>query len=203
MPGRVADMVGDAQKGTYLLYISALGAVATTIIQLIIGPISDACGLKWGRRHPFIFAGTMLAAFCIIGFGAAQNFVLLMAAFFGLQLFLNTATGPYQALMPDNVPASRHDLASAYMGGALLVGQLLGAVILFGSAALHIPRLPILIGLTLFLLVGMLVTVRLVPDRPAPPNQQKSPMEALQTLKNLGFRRYPNFFWPAVFALFY
>ena len=194
LPGSVSDMVGDAQKGTYLLYISALGAIATTLIQLIIGPISDACGLKWGRRHPFIFAGTTLAAFCIIGFGLAGNFALLMAAFFGIQLFLNTATGPYQALMPDNIPASRHGLASAYMGGALLIGQLLGAVVLFGGAMLHIPRAPILIGLTLFLLVGMLVTVRFVPDRPAAPNQQKSPMEALQTLKSLGFRRYPNFF---------
>ncbi len=194
LPGRVADMVGDAHKGTYLLYISALGAIATTLIQLIIGPISDACGSRYGRRHPFIFAGTALASLCIVGFGLAENFALLMVAFFGLQLFLNTATGPYQALMPDNVPASRHGLASAYMGGALLVGQLLGAVVLFGSAMLHIPRLPILLFLTLFLLAGMVATIVTVPDAPAPPSQRKSPIEALQTLKSLGFRRYPDFF---------
>lgn len=194
LPGRVADMVGDAHKGTYLLYISALGAIATTVIQLIIGPISDACGSRWGRRHPFLFAGTVLAVFCIIGFGLANNFVLLMVAFFGLQLFLNTATGPYQALMPDNVPPSRHGLASAYMGGALLIGQLLGAVVLFGSALLHIDRLPILIVLSLLLVAGMAITIRFVPDAPAPPAQQKSPLVALQTLKSLGFRRYKNFF---------
>lgn len=194
LPGRVRDMVGDAHKGTYLLYIATLGAVATTVIQLVIGPISDASAHRMGRRHPFILWGTLLAAGAIMGFAVAQNFVGLVAAFFCIQLFLNVATGPYQALMPDNVSPARHGLASAYMGVALLVGQLLGALTIVGMALLHIGMLPVLGVIVALLLIGMVVTVTQVPDAPAPVEDRKSPGVALATLKRLGIREYPDFF---------
>ena len=194
LPGRVAEFAGDAQKGTYLLYIAALGAVATTVIQLIIGPISDASANRMGRRHPFILWGTALAAAGIIGFALSQNFAALMVSFFAIQLFLNVATGPYQALMPDSVPHNQHGLASAYMGASLLLGQLLGVATLAAVAFLHVPVAAVLIGVTIMLLVGAVITVARVPDAPAPPDRQKSPGEALSSLTRLGFRKHRDFF---------
>lgn len=196
LPHRVQEMVGDVQKGTYLLYISALGAIATTVIQLIIGPISDTCGHKLGRRHPFIIWGTALGAACVMLFTVVGSFVPLVVAFFGVQTFLNVAMGPYQALMPDTVPASRHGLASAYMGVALLIGQLVGGLTLFGMSMVKPPPgLPIILGVVvLLMLVGMAVTVRGVPDSPASPETQCSPAVALRALGSIGIRRYPDFF---------
>jgi MFS family permease len=194
LPGRVQQMVGDAHKGTYLLYIATLGAIATTVIQLIIGPISDASASRVGRRHPFIIWGTVLAAIAILAFGAARDFPALVAAFFCIQLFLNIATGPYQALLPDTVSPERHGIASAYMGVALLLGQLMGALTIVGIAVLHLPMLPVLAAIVALLLAGMVVTITCVPDAPAPVADRKSPLVALATLKRLGIRKYRDFF---------
>lgn len=193
LPGRVQELVGDSQKGTYLLYIAAIGAVATTVIQLIVGPISDASANRLGRRHPFILWGTLGGVLAVLGFAVAQNFALLILAFFMVQIFLNIANGPYQALMPDNVPAHRHGAASAYMGVALLVGQLLGAILLIFVKPL-IGLLGTLIVVMTLLLIGMGITMAFVPDKPAPPEEQMPPLQALETLKGLNVQGNPDFF---------
>jgi MFS family permease len=193
LPGRVQELVGDAQKGTYLLYIAAIGAVATTVIQLIVGPISDASAHRWGRRHPFILWGTLGGILAVLGFAVAQNFVLLIVAFFMVQIFLNVANGPYQALMPDNVPVHRHGAASAYMGMALLVGQLVGAILLIFVKP-HIGLLGTLIIVMTLLLIGMGITLVFVPDAPAPPDEQMPPLQALETLKGLDIQGNRDYF---------
>lgn len=196
LPHRVQEMVGESVKGTYLLYISALGAVATTVVQLIVGPISDACGSRMGRRHPFILWGTILGAACILLFAYVQSFWLLVIAFFGVQTFLNLAMGPYQALLPDTVPASRHGLASAYMGFALLIGQLAGGLTLFGISQIKpAPSLfAVLSVVVALMLAGAVVTVLRVPDAPAPPDRSKPPLQALRAAGNIDLRGNPDFF---------
>jgi MFS family permease len=48
---------------------------------------------------------------------------MFLIGFVLIQIILNIATGPYQAIMPDLVPRHKHGLASAYMGLALILGQ--------------------------------------------------------------------------------
>ncbi|MBC8135026.1 MAG: MFS transporter, partial [Fibrella sp.] len=192
LPVRVEQIVGDASKGTYLFYISMLGAVATTLVQIVVGPLSDRSAARWGRRHPFILWATLGCAVCNVGFAQAGNFPLLLVSFFGIQLLLNAATGPYQALIPDNVPASRHGLASAYMGVALLIGQLGGALAIGQVERFGMPNIIYLI--TGLLLVGLVVTVTLVPDRPAPPEDQKSLSAAFRDMTDWQVRQNPDFY---------
>ena len=192
LPTQVQDLVGDAHKGEYLGYISFLGAIATTVIQLVVAPLSDACAARMGRRHPFILWGILLNIVAVFGFAIARNFPMLLISFFGIQLFLNVANGPYQALLPDNVPERQHGIASAYMGFALLIGQLLGAVILLLRHSLGILGiLGIVVGL---LLVGMVVTLTQVPDAPAPPEERRDFGAAMATLLDLRVRENPDFF---------
>lgn len=191
-PLRVEQLVGDAQKGTYLGIISAIGAVATTLIQLVVAPFSDACASRFGRRHPFVFWGVALNTVALFAWATAGNFALLAVSFFAIQIFLNIATGPYQALLPDNVPAERHGLASAYMGVALLIGQLAGALSLLLVKPFGIQGVLLLIGP--LLLIGMLLTVWLVPDAPAPLEERIPIGQALATLTRLGVRENHDFF---------
>lgn len=192
LPHQVQVMVGDAAKGEYLGYISLIGAVATTVIQLIVAPLSDACASRWGRRHPFIGWGIALNILFIFLFGWAKSFPLLMLAFFGIQLCLNIATGPYQALLPDNVPRKQHGIASAYMGAALLLGQLLGALVLLLRNSLGLMGLLGLI--TALLLIGAFITIKFVPDAPAPLADRLPLCKALATLSDLRVRENPDFF---------
>ena len=190
LPTRVESIVGAASKGTYLFYITIIGAVATTAIQLVISPFSDTCASKLGRRHPFVLWGTVGCAVCNVVFATTGNFVGLMLSFFGLQLCLNAATGPYQALIPDNVPTSRHGIASAWMGMANLLGQLAGAV--FMLKPLGIPF--VMYVITGLLLLGMAITVWRVPDRPATPAEQLPVAEALATLRDWQIKQNPDFY---------
>jgi len=191
LPHQVQVIVGDTVKGEYLGYISLIGAIATTVIQLIVAPLSDACASRWGRRHPFIGWGIAINTAFVFLFAIAQNFALLMVAFFGIQLCLNIANGPYQALMPDNVSSRQHGIASAYMGGALLFGQLFGALILLFRHSLGLMGL--LGVITGLLFVGVLITLRFVPDAPAPEEERLSLSRALATLTDLRLRHYPDF----------
>lgn len=192
LPHRVQDMVGETAKGEYLGYISLIGAIATTVIQLVVAPLSDSCASRWGRRHPFIFWGVILNAGCVAAFASVGNFPLLMLAFFGIQLFLNIANGPYQALLPDTVPEEQHGIASTYMGGTLLLGQLLGAVGLILRSAIGTNG--VLAIITVLLLLGMALTVKSVPDQPAPMAERKSVQASLATLLDMRVRENPDFF---------
>lgn len=191
---RVEEFAPKGQEGTYLFALTILGTIAATIIEPVIGPISDGWGGKWGRRRPFVLVGTMVSLGFVLLFAYAQSFPLLILGFFGIQVFLNTANGAYQALLPDNVPASQHGEASAYMGVSKLGGQLAAIVLLFllASKFINIPQAQwVLIAL---LFVGMCITVFAAPDSPAPPDERKTIGEALATLKDIGFREYPDFF---------
>ena len=192
LPNQVQVIVGQAHKGEYLGYISFLGAIATTIIQLVVAPLSDACASRLGRRHPFVLWGILLNVVAVFGFAVARNFPLLLISFFGIQLFLNVANGPYQALMPDNVPERQVGIASAYMGFALLLGQLGGAVVLLLRHSLGLVGMLGLISI--LLLIGMIVTMTRVPDAPAPPEERRPFGAAMATLLDLRIREYPDFF---------
>lgn len=194
LPHRVQQLVGDASKGEYLGYISLIGAIATTVIQLVVAPLSDACASRWGRRHPFILWGIVGNLAATAGFALAGNFPLLMLSFFGIQLFLNIANGPYQALLPDTVEPERHGIASAYMGGALLLGQLFGALSLFAYSK-QLLSLGAVLGIVLALLViGAGVTWKQVPDAPAPMEERLPFGKAMATLANLRIKENPDFF---------
>ena len=191
LPKRVELLVGSDVKGEYLGYISIAGAVASTIIQLVIAPVSDACASKWGRRKPFIFWGIVLNMFAGVGFALTGQFPILLLCYFGIQIAQNAASAPYQALLPDNIHPSQQGISSAYMGGALLMGQLCGALILIAGGKLGIPGMLYII-LALMMLAALLVVWR-VPDRPATPEEQKPLSESLTSAFRLNLREYPDF----------
>ena len=169
MQVRTAELVPPEIKGTMLGVLSAAGALISTVIELIAGPISDRSRSRWGRRRPFIFWGTLLSLPFIGLFMVAPNFPMLVACFVAIQLFLNWANGPYQAVIPDYVPPERHGCASAYMGMMTLVGNLVGLALAGLTlsdppillAGLPYPTRLLIVGaaLMLCLLVTMLWTV--------------------------------------------
>ncbi|MDX1933341.1 MAG: MFS transporter [Capsulimonadales bacterium] len=193
LPQRVQEMVGEASKGEALGIISFIGAIATTVIQLVIAPVSDNSRSRFGRRHPFVVIGVVIGILFMVMFALVRNFPLLIVSFVGIQLFLNIANGPYQALMPDNIDDSQEGIASAYMGGALLLGQLVAAVlfIVFGQS---LPDVGKMIFMSALLAIGTLVTVFGVRDRPAT-EAEKVPMgAAIRDLFDWRIRENPDFY---------
>jgi Na+/melibiose symporter-like transporter len=129
MQARVGEMVDPLVKGTYLGVLSAVGALISTVVELVAGPISDRCQSPLGRRRPFILWGTLLSLPFILLFMTTNSFWVLVFHFVMIQMFLNWANGPYQAVIPDQVPPQKHGLASAHMGMMSLLGNAIGLAI--------------------------------------------------------------------------
>lgn len=203
MQVRTAELVPPEIKGTMLGVLSAAGALISTVIELIAGPISDRSRSRWGRRRPFIFWGTLLSLPFIWLFVVAPNFPMLVACFVAIQLFLNWANGPYQAVIPDYVPPERHGFASAYMGMMTLVGNLVGLAlagltlsdppILF--VGLPYPTRLMLVGavLMLCLLVTMLWTVLGLREPVWQPNRPDEARLHWHHFLDIWMNDHPNF----------
>src|SRR5260370_28176792 len=96
--------------------------------QPVVGAISDRTATPWGRRRPFIVAGTVGDRLFLTGIALAGNYWWVVVFYFLLQLASNTAQAPYQGLLPDVVPKPQRGQASGYYGVANLVGIASGTV---------------------------------------------------------------------------
>jgi MFS family permease len=136
LPALLLTMAPDALKNTYLGILTFAGLAVATVVQPLTGALSDRTASRWGRRRPWMVAGTLLAVLCLAAMVGARSFQALLATYVLLQVFSNSAHGPAQGLIPDLVPAARRGLASGIknffdMGGliiaSLVAGQLMGS----------------------------------------------------------------------------
>ncbi|NLE90317.1 MAG: SLC45 family MFS transporter, partial [Dehalococcoidales bacterium] len=128
LPLVVLDFASEAQKNTYLGLMTFSGLIIAMLAQPIAGTISDRSTLNWGRRKPFILAGMIGALATMPVIGVATSFTMLFIGYCALQLFSNAAQGPYQAFIPEMVPASQRGKASGIKSFMEILG---GAVLLF------------------------------------------------------------------------
>src|SRR5580704_5770176 len=91
---RFADPSFVGRASSILLGTGALFAIAS---QYVAGRASD----RANRRLPFIIAGTLCDVAALFAFAIAPSFLTVVVAFVAVQISLNTANGPYQALLPD------------------------------------------------------------------------------------------------------
>jgi MFS family permease len=194
LPDLIQQLVGNEHKGLALSVLEGIGTVMAVVWQPLAGSISDRTSSRWGRRRPFVFAGTIGDVLFLAGIALSGSYWLVVIFYFLLQTASNTAQGPYQGWMPDVVPEDQRGSASGYYGLANIVGILAGTVgggIMLG----HFGRLAAIGSIAGLLLLTMLVTILLVPDRVKPHDGAfASPWQAVETT----FRRplaYPTFLW--------
>lgn len=97
LPIRLLDFVPEAQKNTYLDLLILTGLILALIVQPIAGAISDCSSFRWGRRRPYILAGTLVLILLIAGIVLSPNYAAIFAVYCLMQIASNTAQGPYQA----------------------------------------------------------------------------------------------------------
>jgi Na+/melibiose symporter-like transporter len=181
LPLRLLDFVPEAQKNTYLGWLTFCGLILALAVQPIAGAISDRSGFKWGRRRPYILIGSIIALLILPGIGLAGSFAAIFAVYCLLQVATNTAQGPYQAFIPEFVPENKHGAAS----GVKALLEIVGGVILVYIASLFMDRysagagrgwLWLVLGiLAAVLLATMLATIMLVKEAPAAPKIRRIP----------------------------
>jgi len=144
VPMRAEQLSTPAMVGTAQGTLLAVGAFFSMLLQLSIGFISDQARSRWGRRKPFLFVGVLLTLPAIFLFLYADAFWVALVAYILVQIFLNSATVPYQAILPDLVHMERHGRASALMSLANLLGAIFGLAVfaLIWSAGTGAVTLP-------------------------------------------------------------
>src|SRR3989475_3714106 len=164
LPNLIEQLVGHAHKGVALGVLEGIGSLMAVVWQPLVGSYSDRTRTRFGRRHPFIVAGTVGDVIFLIGIALSGSYWLLLVFYFLLQTASNTAQGPYQGLLPDVVPEAQRGTASGYYGASNAIGLIAGSVGA-GYILAHFGRTAAILSICVLLLATMAPTVLLVPDR--------------------------------------
>src|SRR6202049_2135702 len=106
--------------------VTAAGGVFALLTPILVGWLSDRTVTRWGRRRPWMVAGTILN---IIGLGLlalSTNQLTFVAAYLVVQLSNNAAGAAYTGVIPDLVPAEDRGRASGLLGTMHQLGTVVG-----------------------------------------------------------------------------
>jgi MFS family permease len=121
-----ATLVVGSQADLLIGKVTAAGAVFAALVPLAAGWLSDLTASRWGRRRPWMVAGTLLN---LIGLGLlalAGSPLLLILAFLLVQISNNAAGAAYAGVIPDCVPEDQRGQASGLLGTMNLLGTVVG-----------------------------------------------------------------------------
>lgn len=169
----MADEMATASlgRGTLLALFSGVGAVVSALTQVLVGWRSDRDPSPW-RRWRFMLTGFPLIALPLVGLARSVEPWQVVVSLVLLQIFANLGTGPYQALIPDEISSDRHGVASTWMGMFQHGGQILGpllAGLLLGEHLVGLATLEAVLYLGLMVgLAGLWSALPVQPETPAP-----------------------------------
>jgi MFS family permease len=128
LQSRIESLVPFASVDAYAR-LAAVGAFVAMVTQLGVGPLSDRLRMLGYDRRAFYAAGLVVAVPSIWLFYAAPTYAQLTLAYYGLQIGMNVAIGPYQAVIPDYVGPGASGRAAAWMGAFQSSGNACGLLV--------------------------------------------------------------------------
>lgn len=159
--GPLLDRLGSDPQ--MLGLISCAGPVTGVLVQPIVGALSDRCGMKMGRRRPFLLLGAILTVIALIWMPNVTQLWMAAVLLWILDASINITQGPYRSLVPDVVHPTQQ--ATAYSLMSFTIG--LGSVAAFVIAAQFPDKLHDLFYLGAgIMLIAMLWTSFTTPERP-------------------------------------
>lgn len=184
MPYLVQQFVPEALKNTYYGGLRSAGLVVAILVQPLAGMLSDRSTLRWGRRRPFIFVGTLLDIVFLALVAVSGSFWMLLIAVLFLQFSSNIAHGAYQGLIPDLVPKDQRGKASGVMAVMQLLPVLFlpGIGVLVDQGRVELAILAVMIPLLVTMLPTMTVREEPLRERPQTPLKPRVTRVVLLTL---------------------
>lgn len=162
------------------------GPLAGLLFQPYVGALSDGYSSRWGKRRPFIVAGTAVTIITLIAISYAEEFAAVVLARFpgergyktqfgdrnsylGMAVFveiclwlLNFAIQPIQmglrSLLVDSIPSEQQSDANAWAARFALIGNIMGYGLSASNLAEHLP----FIGKTQFQILCFVIAANLL-----------------------------------------
>ena len=199
MPLLILNFVAESHKNTYLGLITFVGLILAIIIQPLAGAISDRSSFSWGRRRPYILVGTLVSIVLLMSLGLANSLTAVLLIYCFLQVSSNTAHGPWQGFIPDQVPANKRGTASAVKGiletlGAAAGIQLAGYFLSARFAGEQDTKLFLALGVIAFIMAAaMVATVLTVKEKALIPTNRISVLQTIHDTFKITIRAESSF----------
>ena len=185
-----------AGKGAVLLQgqVMTAGGILALVMPIIGGWLSDRTASRWGRRRPWIVAGTALN---VVGLGllaVAGTPALFFIAFLLVQASNNVAEGAYAGVIPDLIPEDRRGQASGLLGVMEQLGSVVGLAAVLGVfALLGQTRTALMLSyalLAIMLVAGLMVAVTAIDESPAGPSPGPRPARPVAIVNGVAVERH-------------
>jgi MFS family permease len=175
-----ATLIAGSNADLLIGRVTAAGGVFALLTPILVGWLSDRTVTRWGRRRPWMVAGTVLN---IIGLGLlalSSSQLTFIAAYLVVQLSNNAAGAAYTGVIPDVVRAEDRGRASGLLGTMNQLGTVVGVGLVGLTFKLYgDTRAGLLAGyglVAVILVITLLITVIAVkeprgiypPPRPSP-----------------------------------
>lgn len=170
------ETIDRAHKVAALGVVSGVAACFALVFNPIGGALSDRTRSRFGRRAPWLIAGSAGLLVMLAILGQAATVLTILVTWCLAQAVANFYQAPLTAVIPDRVPKSRRGVASAVTG----VSQVIGGVIGVGLASLFIRHVAggyLALGLLMILTaVGFVLATADPPTAgmPRPPRDSRS-----------------------------
>jgi len=164
LPTQIAAL-NAANKFSNLAIATSVGVIAALLTNPIAGALSDCTASRFGRRRPWLIAGTVLSAATLVLMANASSFITLVIWWAIFHVAANTLLAALSAVVPDQVPLRQRATVSAFVSLSLPLGAVVGALLVtkvVKSTALSYYTFS---GI---LVIVMLIFVLLLRDNPLP-----------------------------------
>lgn len=224
-------MVGQARQGSANGILHTFGLIVAMIVMPVAGALSDHLISRWGRRRPFMVAGTALDMFFLAGialafaqplrtsglampgwfpFSSNPDFWLLLFMYLGLQFSSNVANGPLQGLIPDLVPEEHRGVPSGVKAAIetvmVVVAALVAGILLGRPEWSVVAGAQVVVGIIAMVLVVTLV-INVVGIREQPLSREQAPSRTVRQAVSRSFAisrtRDPDYIWLLISRLFF
>lgn len=126
---KVQTIVPDSEKTSAIAIVAGVGAAAAFIGNTLFGRLSDRTTSRWGRRRPWIVAGTVVMSLAFIIMALGTNVATVTIGWFLAQAGANAAFAPFLATLADHVPKIQRGKLAAALGMAQNVGVYGGTLV--------------------------------------------------------------------------
>lgn len=113
-------------KETLLAWVTGVGAAVSLAANPFFGALSDRTAARWGRRTPWIVAGTAGGALSLLLLAGASGLWVMAVGWCLVQLTLNAAFAAVTAAVPDRVPRLQRGSVGGWLGAAQILGAVVG-----------------------------------------------------------------------------
>jgi len=122
-----ADVFSPGDKQGVLALVTGVGALFSLLANPLWGALSDRTISRFGRRLPWIAAGTVTGVAGLAILAVARDIPMMIIGWSLVQTALNAPFAALTAAIPDHVPVAQRGIVGGYFGVAQTVGAAAGA----------------------------------------------------------------------------